>query len=238
MCLGTFPHRARSSVTVCAFARYAHPDTRNISFSLNRICSEGNCQVLYRAATVSSIGSGIMNLFPAVLIEYTKYFVKRIYSMSSKTKIIVLRMKEIIYTALFIGFAIVLIMLFLFMFRPKKDNISGSTADQTAENASSAAPASATYVPGLYSSPIVLGSENANVEVTVDRTGIRSVSLVPLSDSVETMYPLMAPSMDSIAAQILENQSLEGLEYPSGSQYTSMALVSAVRTALSKAVEQ
>ena len=37
--------------------------------------------------------------------------------MSSKTKIIVLRMKEIIYTALFIGFAIVLIMLFLFMFR-------------------------------------------------------------------------------------------------------------------------
>lgn len=90
-------------------------------------------------------------------------------------------------------------MLFLFMFRPKKDNISGSTADQTAENASSAAPASATYVPGLYSSPIVLGSENANVEVTVDRTDpLRT--LVPLSDSVETMYPLMAPSMDSIAA--------------------------------------
>ena len=51
--------------------------------------------------------------------------------MSSKTKIIVLRMKEIIYTALFIGFAIVLIMLFLFMFRPKKDNISGSTAEQS-----------------------------------------------------------------------------------------------------------
>ena len=43
--------------------------------------------------------------------------------MSSKTKIIVLRMKEIIYTALFIGFAIVLIMLLLFMFRPKKDGI-------------------------------------------------------------------------------------------------------------------
>lgn len=133
MCLGTFPHRARSSVTVCAFARYAHPDTRNISFSLNRICSEGNCQVLYRAATgvgsfsyVSSIGSGIMNLFPAVLIEYTKYFVKRIHSMSSKTKIIVLKMKEIIYTALFIGFAIVLIMLFLFMFARRRTTSPGA----------------------------------------------------------------------------------------------------------------
>ena len=32
--------------------------------------------------------------------------------------------------------------------------------------------------PGLYSSPIVLGSENVNVEVAVDHTGIRSVSLV------------------------------------------------------------
>ena len=54
--------------------------------------------------------------------------------MSSKTKIIVLRMKEIIYTALFIGFAIVLIMLFLFMFRPKKDNISHDTPDQASES--------------------------------------------------------------------------------------------------------
>ena len=153
--------------------------------------------------------------------------------MSSKTKIIVLRMKEIIYTALFIGFAIVLIMLFLFMFRPKKDNIPEGTSCQASESA----PASVTYVPGLYSSPIVLGSENVNVEVAVDRTGIRSVALVPLSDSVETMYPLMAPAMDSISEQILENQSLEGLEYPAGSQYTSMALVSAVKTALSKASE-
>ena len=155
--------------------------------------------------------------------------------MSSKTKIVVLRMKEIIYTALFIGFAIVLIMLFLFMFRPKKDNISHDAPDQASESSSQAAPASVTYVPGLYSSPIVLGSENVNVEVAVDHTGIRSVSLVPLSDSVETMYPLMAPAMDLISEQILENQSLEGLEYPAGSQYTSMALVSAVKTALSKA---
>ena len=58
--------------------------------------------------------------------------------MSSKTKIIVLRMKKIIYTALFIGFAIVLIMLFLFMFRPKKDNISHDAPDQASESFSQA----------------------------------------------------------------------------------------------------
>ena len=40
--------------------------------------------------------------------------------MSSKTKIVVLRMKEIIYTAIFIGFGILLILLLLVMFRPGK----------------------------------------------------------------------------------------------------------------------
>lgn len=40
--------------------------------------------------------------------------------MSSKTKIVVLRMKEIIYTAIFIGLAILLICLLFVMFHPKK----------------------------------------------------------------------------------------------------------------------
>lgn len=40
--------------------------------------------------------------------------------MSSKTKIVVLRMKEIIYTAIFIGFGILLVMLLFIMFHPKK----------------------------------------------------------------------------------------------------------------------
>ena len=40
--------------------------------------------------------------------------------MSSKTKIVVLRMKEIIYTAIFIGLGIILITLFFIMFRPKE----------------------------------------------------------------------------------------------------------------------
>ena len=46
--------------------------------------------------------------------------------MSSKTKIVVLRMKEIIYTAIFVGLAILLITLCFIMFRPGKDNVSVS----------------------------------------------------------------------------------------------------------------
>ena len=44
--------------------------------------------------------------------------------MSSKTKIVVLHMKEIVYTAIFAVLAIVLIILLVFMFRPKEQETS------------------------------------------------------------------------------------------------------------------
>lgn len=64
-------------------------------------------------------------------------------------------MKEIIYTAIFVGLGILLITLFLVMFRPKKDTVptSGDPVH---------------YVPGVYSSVITLNSQDINVEVTVD----------------------------------------------------------------------
>ena len=145
--------------------------------------------------------------------------------MSSKTKIVVLRMKEIIYTAIFIGLAIFLILLFFFMFRSEKE-----APAPTAESVSPAV-----YAPGVYSASLSLGRQNVNVEVAVSPDRISAVTLVPLSDSAAAMYPLMQPSMDALSAQILESQSLEGLEYPAGSQYTSMALMNAIKTAVAKA---
>jgi len=142
--------------------------------------------------------------------------------MSSKTKIVVLRMKEIIYTAIFIGLGILLITLFLIMFRPKKE-AAASSSDAVS------------YIPGVYSTCLVLGSQNVNVEVAVDANHINSIACTPLSDSVATMYPLMAPSMAELSAQICSTQSLENLHVPEGSQYTSRALVTAIKTALGKA---
>ena len=134
--------------------------------------------------------------------------------MSSKTKIVVLRMKEIIYTAIFVGLAILLITLCFIMFRPKKD------AAAVSANVIS-------YVPGVYSAALTLGSENVNVEVTVDADRINSIDLVPLSEAVTTMYDL--------ASQIVSTQSTENLTYPSASRYTSTALLNAINTALDKA---
>ena len=141
--------------------------------------------------------------------------------MSSKTKIVVLRMKEIIYTAIFIGLAILLITLLMIMFRPKQDTSSSS---QTAS-----------YIPGVYTASITLGNRNVNVEVAVDAQQITSVSLVSLDEAVTTMYPLIQPVMEDLENQILNNQSLEDLSYSMETQYTSQALFHAVETALDKA---
>ena len=56
-----------------------------------------------------------------------------------------------------------------------------------------AAPTSAkagSYVPGVYTASLKLGTEQVNVEVTVDRDHINSITMVPLSEAVTTMYPL------------------------------------------------
>lgn len=145
--------------------------------------------------------------------------------MSSKTKIVVLRMKEIIYTAIFIGLAILLISLFLIMFRPKKSSDPGTS------------PASA-YTPGVYTASLVLGSQNVNVEVTVDSDQIHSITLTPLSDSVATMYPLIQPVMEDLSAQIIASQSTEDLSYSMETKYTSNALIHAIETAVAKAKKE
>ena len=142
--------------------------------------------------------------------------------MSSKTKIVVLRMKEIIYTAIFVGLAILLITLCFIMFRPGKDNVSVS-----------AEPAG--YLPGVYSAALTLGSEDVNVKVTVDKNRITSIDLVPLSEAVTTMYPLMQPSLNNLTSQILDSQSLENISFPEETRYTSQVLLQAIKKALKKA---
>ena len=144
--------------------------------------------------------------------------------MSAKTKIIVLRMKEIIYTALIIGLALFLIVLFLFMFRSGKDETSPSTE---------ALPT--VYTPGMYSASIQLGNQNANVEVTVDTNKITSVSLVPLTESIETMYPLMQPTLTELENKVLEAQTVENISYSTETKYTSLMLLNSISQALGKA---
>ena len=98
--------------------------------------------------------------------------------MSSKTKIVVLRMKEIIYTGIFLLLGILLISLFLFMFRPGKKD-SPASSDQV----------KSLYTPGVYTSSIRLGNEQVDVQVSVDSDHINSIDLVALKRSRDHHVP-------------------------------------------------
>lgn len=142
--------------------------------------------------------------------------------MSSKTKIIVLHMKEVVYTIIFLILAILLGVLIFFMFGPGKSMAtSGSISGK--------------YTPGIYRSSITLNSNTFDVEVTVEADRIKSIDLVNLSESTQAMFPLMEPALESLASQIYTSQSLENIEYSSDQKYTSMVLLSAIEDALKKA---
>ena len=143
--------------------------------------------------------------------------------MSSKTKIVVLRMKELIYTGIFVAMGILLIILLVFMFAPKNKT--------TKVNADPAG----RYTTGVYTSALSLNNQAIDVEVVVDSEYIKSVRFVNLSEDVAAMYPLMAPSMENLATQVVENQGVSGLSYDESTQYTSMALTEAIGNALKKA---
>lgn len=142
--------------------------------------------------------------------------------MSSKTKIIVLHMKEIIYTGIFLLFLVILGVLMFFMFGPGKSMSASSEA-------------SGLYTPGVYRTSVSLNNNTFDVEVTVDADRIQSIHLANLSESTAAMFPLVEPALDSLCSQIYSTQSLENLEYPSDQKYTSLLLIQAIESALKKA---
>ncbi len=142
--------------------------------------------------------------------------------MSAKTQIVVLHMKEVIYTLVFAGLSILLILLFLFMFLPNKEETEQSE--------------SATYTAGVYTSSILFKDSAIDVQVVVDANRISSISLVNLEEAVAAMYPLVEPALAELSEQIIAKQTTEGISYSANNQYTSLMLLEAINTALDKAL--
>lgn len=141
--------------------------------------------------------------------------------MGSKTKIVVLHMKEIIYTGIFLALGILLIILLLFMFRSGKSSDSNSNVQK--------------YNPGIYTSTLTLNNTALEVEVSVDNTHIQSIRFSNLDESVTTAYPLIQPAIEEIADQIYETQSLDNITLSSEMPYTSQLILEAVLEAAEKA---
>ena len=142
-------------------------------------------------------------------------------SMGSRTKIIVLHMKEIIYTAIFAALGILLIILLVIMFRPGGESGQKNTEQQ--------------YTPGTYTSSLMLNNTNLEVEVSVDEDRISSIRFSNLDDTVQAMFPLLQPAIEDIAEQVYETQSLDDITLSDETPYTSQVILDAIKEAVNKA---
>lgn len=139
--------------------------------------------------------------------------------MNKKAKIVVLHMKELVYTGLFLILGVLFTVILILMFS-EKDSTSGK---------------SALYTPGQYTTTLTFNGNAADVKVTVDENQITAITLQNLEESVSVMYPLLEPTLEELSTQILETQSLDNISYSSDSQYTSMLLLDAIAASLEQA---
>ena len=145
----------------------------------------------------------------------------------SRTRIVILQMKEIIYTGIFIGLGLLLVLLLLIMFHPGKEKeTTTSPTFSTSEKL---------YNPGIYTAELELGNTIVNLEVVLDENHINGVQITTLDESVATMYQLLSPTIENISTQLSSGIALENVVLSTESQYTEMMILKAIDQTLDKA---
>lgn len=131
------------------------------------------------------------------------------------TKIVVLKMNRLIKVgALCLGGAALLVLL-AFCLIPKE-------SEQSA------------YIPGTYTSNIILNNRAVSVSVTVTENEIADIELSGLDEVQAVFYPLFEPTMYDVANEVIELQSTD-ISMGAENSQTAAILLSAIDKALEKA---
>ena len=140
-----------------------------------------------------------------------------------KTRFVVLRMKDIIRTGIFILIGAILLIALIWAVMPSRSAGSGSEFD------------TGSFVPGTYSSYIILHSRPVSISVTVDDSRILDIAISDMDQSLEVFYPLIRPTMAELSQKVLTTQSTN-IEAKLETQYTSKILLDAINMALYQAL--
>lgn len=143
----------------------------------------------------------------------------------SKTKIVILQMKEIVYTAIFVGLGILLLVLLFFMFWPSGKSASKSDVSKKTD---------AIYEAGIYNEELTIGENKVEIQVTLDEDRVKSVMVVNNDDEVSAMYPLMKPSVKNISKQLAAGVSIDEVVLSDESQYTEKLILNKVKAVMNE----
>ncbi|MCR5703808.1 MAG: hypothetical protein K6G85_04225 [Eubacterium sp.] len=128
--------------------------------------------------------------------------------MSGNPKFMVIHLKELLYTLVFILLGIILIVSLILMFR---QNHQTKKEEHTTDGI---------YNAGVYTSSLTLNGNPMDITVTLDANHINSIKMENVSDAIATMYPLVQPSFEDLANQIVTTQSLDNIQFSEDYQYT------------------
>ena len=136
-----------------------------------------------------------------------------------KSRFVVLQMKDIVRTGIFIAIGLILLIVLIWAIMPRS---GGSDAD--ARN----------FIPGTYTSYIIIHNSPISVSVTVDEDSIVDITLSDMAESQEVFYPLFRPTMATLSQQVIDKQSTN-IEAPMEAAMTSRILLDAIDNALLQA---
>lgn len=129
------------------------------------------------------------------------------------SKIFVVKLKDVIKTAVFAILGIIIIAAIIAFF-------SGSSKSA--------------YNEGTYNSEIILYGNPVELSVTVSKNEIESISLEQLNETQEVFYPTFSNCIDEISQQIIALQSTN-IELNKDYEVTGTILLNAIDNALEQA---
>lgn len=136
----------------------------------------------------------------------------------NSTKIIVIQLKELIMTIIFSLIGVILLGILIYIFIPKDKPASQNNI----------------YIPGKYTSSIMLGDKSVDVEVVVDTNKITAIDFRNLEKEQEVFYPLAQPTLNDMSEKIISTQSLD-MSISEDTDITANLLLEAISEAVDKA---
>jgi len=137
-----------------------------------------------------------------------------------KSRFVVLQMKDIVRTGIFAIIGLILLIVLIWAILPR-----GETTLEAAFG---------TFMPGTYTSYIVIHNQPISVSVTVDEESIIDIVLSEMAETQAVFYPLIQPTMAQLSQRVIDTQSTQ-IEAPIETAMTSRILLDAINNALTQA---
>lgn len=141
----------------------------------------------------------------------------------AKSRLMLLSLKDIIYTLIFIVIAIIFAILLFCIILPSTKGSSKPEAEESV------------YTPGKYTSCFSINNNNMSIELTVDKNCVNSVEILDMDDTVMASYPLIPSCAKNIEKQLQEGIDINELKSEPGSEYTQLMLTHVIKGILEKA---